>query len=204
MALKEKLQGFITEIDPAVITAEREQALQPLVDYLQDKIAQSVPIQLNFICTHNSRRSCFAQIWAQVLAYHFGLKNVTCYSGGTEETTLHRQVLKTLRNSGLHIERVSSGTNPKYRIEYADDEKPILGFSKIWNHKCNPESNFAAIMTCAAASVNCPVISGAEKRISIPFEDPKHYDNTERQAAEYNAVNQQIVTALYAVYSKLK
>lgn len=204
MALIKKVQDFITGIDPLLMPAEREEALQPLVGYLRDKVAQSAPIQLNFICTHNSRRSCFAQIWAQVLAKHFGLKNVTCYSGGTEATALHTQVIKTFQSSGLQIEQLSSGPNPKYHIGYADDEKPILGFSKIWDHDYNPKSNFAAIMTCAAASANCPVISGAEKRISIPFEDPKRYDNTERQAAEYNAVNQQIVTALYAVYSKIK
>jgi len=203
MALTEKLHDFITTIELTSISAEREQALQPLVDYLRDKVAQSAPIQLTFICTHNSRRSCFAQVWAQVLAAYFGLENVQCFSGGTEATALPEQVVKTLRDSGLQVDQMTSGVNPKYHLTYADDAHPVQLFSKTWQHHSNPKSHFAALMTCAEASANCPVIPGAELRIPLPFEDPKHYDHTAQQSAKYAAVNRQIATALYAVYSKI-
>ena len=36
-------------------------------------------IRLNFICTHNSRRSHLSQIWAQTMAAYYNIKNVNDY-----------------------------------------------------------------------------------------------------------------------------
>ena len=63
------------------ISDKRKAALLPLVNYIQEKINADEAIRLHFICTHNSRRSHLSQIWAQTMAYHVGLKNVSCYSG---------------------------------------------------------------------------------------------------------------------------
>lgn len=46
----------------------RKAILQLWVDAIQSKIPNHEAINLNFICTHNSRRSHLAQIWAQVAA----------------------------------------------------------------------------------------------------------------------------------------
>ncbi|MGX9985900.1 hypothetical protein [Soonwooa purpurea] len=85
------------------ISTERKAVLQPLVDYIQQKLEESEIINLNFICTHNSRISHFAQIWAQVAAAHFNISNVICYSGGTEETALFPKVAEILSQQGFQI-----------------------------------------------------------------------------------------------------
>lgn len=57
-------------------------------------------------------------------------------------------------------------------------------FSKKYDDAFNPKSNFGAIMTCDHDK-NCPIVHGAEQRISIQYGDPKVYDGTEMQSEKY-------------------
>ena len=70
------------------ISPERKAILLPLINFIQEKVNKKQEIRLNFICTHNSRRSHLSQVWAQTAAAHFNVKNVFCYSGGTEATAI--------------------------------------------------------------------------------------------------------------------
>jgi arsenate reductase len=79
------------------ISEERKTVLQPLIDFVQQKVNDRQDININFICTHNSRRSHLSQVWAQVASAHFNIPNVHCYSGGTEETALFPKVAETLK-----------------------------------------------------------------------------------------------------------
>lgn len=204
MILTKNLQDFIASLDVKNITDKRKLTLQPLVDYIQSKVNENKPVRLNFICTHNSRRSHYAQIWAQTLAYHFGIDKVTCYSGGTEATALFTMVVETLQNTGFQIEKLSDNENPVYSIKYVENEMPIIGFSKNVYADFNPKSEFCAIMTCSQADGGCPFIAGAEKRISITFEDPKAFDNTPQQAEKYQERSLQIATEMFYVFSKIQ
>lgn len=185
------------------INAERKVALQPLIDFIQSKQANKEAINLNFICTHNSRRSHLAQIWAQVAAYYYGVEKLTTYSGGTEETALFFKVTDTLKNQGFLIFNLSERNNPIYAIKYADNIQPIIGFSKKHDHSFNPISNFAAIMTCSQADDECPFIVGAETRILIPFEDPKASDHTSIQDKVYTERSLQIAAEMFYVFSQI-
>jgi len=186
------------------ISAERKIVLQPLVDFIQAKASNQQEIRLNLICTHNSRRSHLSQVWAQTAAAHFNIKNIFCYSGGTEATALFPMAAKTLEQSGFKIKTIAAGTNPIYAIKYAENEHPIIGFSKTYDDDFNPKSEFAAIMTCSQADGGCPFIAGAEKRIPITFEDPKAFDNTPQQAEKYQERSLQIATEMFYVFSQIK
>lgn len=175
-----KIKSSISELDVETNTDQRIQRLKPLIQFVQNKITATQQIRLHFICTHNSRRSHFAQVWAQTLAYHFNIKNVFCYSGGTESTVLFPMEVKTLKNSGFEVKTISESINPIYSIKYSENEHPIIGFSKKLYDDFNPKSEFAAIMTCSQADEGSPFIAGAEKRIQITFEDPKAFDNIPR------------------------
>lgn len=185
------------------ITAERKITLQPLIDFIQAKVSNQQEIRLNLICTHNSRRSHLSQVWAQTAAAYYGIKNVFCYSGGTEATALFPMVAQTLVKSGFKIKTISEGKNPVYSIKYAANEHPVIGFSKTYDDDFNPQSAFAAIMTCSQADGGCPFIPGAEKRIPITFEDPKAFDNTPQQAEKYEERSLQIATELFYVFSQI-
>jgi arsenate reductase len=198
-----KIEEVFKSLKTENISDERKKVLQPLINYIQDKITANQQIRLNFICTHNSRRSHLSQIWAQASAAYLGINSVFCYSGGTEATAMFPTVVKTLENSGFEIVTISEGKNPIYSIKYSGNAHPAIGFSKTYDDSFNPKNEFAAIMTCTQADEGCPFISGVEKRIAIPFEDPKVFDNTPQQVEKYQERSLQIATEMMYVFSNI-
>ena len=202
--LFKKIEHQISGLDETSVSTARKNTLQLLIDYIQSKVDSKQDIYLNFICTHNSRRSHLSQVWAQVLAHYFNIKNVFCYSGGTEATALFPMAAKTLENTGFDIQTIADGSNPIYAIKYSDNEHPIIGYSKKFDIDFNPRSDFAAILTCSSADQDCPFIAGAEVRIPITFEDPKAFDHTPQQTKKYQERSLQIATDLKYAFSKIK
>jgi arsenate reductase len=198
-----EIESVIKGLNPATISEERKTVLQPLIDFIQTKVSNKQEIRINFICTHNSRRSHLSQVWAQTMANYFNIKNVFCYSGGTEATALFPMAAETLKNAGFQIKTIAATSNPIYSIKYANNAHPIIGFSKKLDDDFNPKSEFAAIMTCSQADGGCPFIAGAEKRIPITFDDPKAFDNTPQQAEKYQERSLQIATELFYVFSQV-
>lgn len=199
----QEIVKVISELKKNHISETRKEALQPLIDFVQEKTNESKEININFICTHNSRRSHLTQIWAQTIAYYCKIKNVKTYSGGTEATAMFPKVAEILRNVGFKIQILSEVKNPIYAIKFDDNSHPIIGFSKKYDDEFNPVSEFAAIMTCSNADVGCPFIAGAEKRIPITYEDPKLFDGTPQQTEKYEERSLQIATEMLYVFSKI-
>lgn len=204
MALFAKLNGYISNLNVESIPLQRKQTLQVLIDYISEKSKKGDEVSINFICTHNSRRSHLSQVWAQTLAHYFKVTNVFCYSGGTEATALFPMAAETLKSTGFEITKLSEGNNPVYSIKYSENQHPVIGFSKKMDDHFNPKSGFAAVMTCSQADVGCPIVPGAEKRIPITFEDPKAFDHTPLQAEKYAERSKQIATEMFYVFSKIQ
>jgi len=202
-SLLPELQDRIDQLNVESVSDERKEILRPLIEYIQTKIYLKAPVRLNFICTHNSRRSHLSQAWAQVAAAYYQIPGVYCYSGGTEETALFPKIAETLQQQGFHISKVADGENPIYAIKYDENASPVIGFSKKYDSPFNPASGFAAVMTCSQADGGCPFIAGAEKRIAITFEDPKVSDNTPEQMQVYARRSLQIATEIFYVFSKV-
>ena len=196
--------SYIEGLQPNSISKERQIILHLLIDFIQLKVANKDAIRLNFICTHNSRRSHLGQIWAQTMAHYFKIENVSSYSGGTEATALFPKVSETLQTIGFNVETISKTNNPIYAIKYSDNELPIIAFSKTYDANFNPKSEFVAIMTCNSADVGCPFIFGAEQRIPVTYDDPKQFDNSPLQDEKYLERCTQIATELKYVFSKIK
>lgn len=200
----ENLFKTIHSIAEISVPKDRKDVLQTLVEYIQNKVNANEEIRLNFICTHNSRRSHLSQIWAQTMVFHFGIQNVYCYSGGTEATALFPKVAETLSHQGFQIEKVSQEQNPVYAVKFDDNEHPIIGFSKTYFDDFNPKSNFAAIMTCSNADEGCPMVFGADARFPIKYDDPKAFDGTEQMNEKYTERSLQIASEMYFVFSQIK
>jgi arsenate reductase len=201
--MNNKLQETIKSIQEISISDERKKVLQFLIDFIQSKFNSKEEIRLNFICTHNSRRSHLSQIWTQTMAFHFNIQNVFCYSGGTEATAMFPKVAETLTNQGFQIQKLSSESNPVYAVKYNVNSHPIICFSKIFDDAFNPESKFAAIMTCSSADENCPFIAGAEVRLPIRYEDPKAFDGTDLMNEKYAERSLEIASEMFYVFSKI-
>jgi len=203
MTLFTSIHEYIEALDTSRIPEGRKAVLQSLIDYINAKQKTNEVIRLNFICTHNSRRSHLAQIWAQTAAAYFNIKNIECYSGGTEVTAVFPKVISTLKKVGYKISHKSKANNPIYEISFSNIAPAIVAFSKKYDDSTNPISNFAAVMTCSQADAGCPFVAGSDKRISITYEDPKVADGTPQQQQVYNARSKQIATEMKYVFSKI-
>lgn len=200
----QEIENLVNTLDFETISFERKMILQTLVAYIQEKKDENKEIRLNFICSHNSRRSHLAQVWAQTAAAFYDVKNVNCYSGGTQVTAMFELVAVTLAEQGFQIAIFSSGINPVYRIKYAENSHPIIGFSKIFDDYFNPKIDFAAILACSTADKDCPFIKGADERIPLPFDDPKIFDRTSFQKEKYLERSIEIATQMFYVFSQIK
>lgn len=197
-----KISDLLSKLSQQTPSPERKEILQPLIAYIRNKLNNSEKIRLNFICTHNSRRSHLAQIWAQTMASYFKMNNVECYSGGTEATAMFPKVAETLQNQGFEVFKLAEGQNPVYAVKFDENEMPIVAFSKKFDHQFNPATNFCAIMTCSSADEGCPFIAGAEKRIPIRYEDPKISDGTPEMDEEYLQKSLEIAQEMFYVFSQ--
>mgnify|MGYP006178708639 FL=1 len=186
------------------VSEDRKAVLNPLVAFIQSKVDNQEEIRLNFICTHNSRRSHLSQIWAQTMAFQFGIKNVFCFSGGTEATAMFPKVGETLVNQGFQIQKLSNEQNPVYAVKFDENQHPIICFSKAYFDEFNPKTNFGAIMTCNNADEGCPMVFGAEARFPIKYDDPKAFDGTEQMNAKYEERSLQIASEMFYVFSQIK
>ena len=196
-----ELASTIKTLPKNEISLERKRILGVLVEYLQLKQNNSEPINLNFICTHNSRRSQFAQLWAQVAAEYYGIP-VNSFSGGVEETAFNEQAVAAIKRAGFKVSSQGE-VNPRYSISFADNIQPIIMFSKLFDDAGNPSADFAAVMTCSDADENCPFIPGAESRMLLLYDDPKEFDGTAEEAAKYDERARQIAAELFFIFAQI-
>jgi arsenate reductase len=168
------------------ISAERRQALDRLAQFVRDRRSTGEPVRLNFICTHNSRRSHLGQIWASVAAERYGVHGVETYSGGTEATAFNPRAVAALERAGFHITAEAEVGNPRYQVRISDKAAAMVCFSKKYSDPVNPSQDFAAVMTCTEADKGCPLIPGALARVALPYRDPKEADGTPEETARYD------------------
>ncbi len=200
----ELLAKLVTTVEMArslAISDGRKQVLQVLIDFIQSKLETGEEVDLNFICTHNSRRSQFSQIWAQTAADYFGVP-AHCYSGGVEVTAFNERAVASIKRSGFRVSK-KGDENPTYFIFHSDDAEPIVAFSKLFDDPINRADRFAAVMTCAHADENCPFIPGAESRIPVRYEDPKAFDDTPQEGEKYDERSMQIAAEMFYVFSQI-
>lgn len=199
--LERTLEEFITEFDR--IPAARKNLLNQLTSFVQQRLDADKPVMLNFICTHNSRRSHIAQLWALAAAHYWRLPNVKCFSGGTEATAFNPRAVKAMQVVGFDIRIATPGDNPVYEVRFAGDAGPVAVFSKTYDDPVNPDRDFAAIMTCSHADQNCPVVVGSAARISLTYYDPKDFDGTPQETAKYNERVREIGREILYAFSRV-
>ena len=185
------------------IAASRKPVLDKLVKYINSKRASESEVHLCFICTHNSRRSQFCQIWAETASAFYN-KKVYSYSGGLEITEFNINAVNTIKKCGFDV--IKSGSkNPTYNLHYSDNRmKSISVFSKLYNDPINKVNSFAAVTTCSDAEENCPFILNAEKRIFLQYNDPKSFDNSPVKTEKYNQCSLQIASELFYVFRNVE
>lgn len=185
------------------VPGDRKVLLEPLATFMNGRLTTGEPIRLTFICTHNSRRSQMAQLWAATAGAYYGIAGVETYSGGTEVTAFNRRAVEAIARAGFAIED-PGGNNPHYGVRYSDNVPPIECFSKIYDDPFNPQSDFVAMITCSQADRACPVVRGCSLRVPIPYDDPKVADNRPEETATYDARCKQIGTEMLYLFSRVR
>lgn len=193
-ALKTYIESF--EEENTLIPQERKELLARLATYIREKMEQQQTVNLNFICTHNSRRSQLSQVWAATAASWYGLDSIRTFSGGTEATAFNLRAVDALQRAGFQIER-PGGENPHYLLSFSEAAEPLECFSKVYDDPVNPDKGFAAVMTCSDADENCPFIPGVELRLPLTYNDPKEADDTPEETATYDERTRQIGRELF-------
>ncbi|WP_109829692.1 protein-tyrosine-phosphatase [Reichenbachiella versicolor] len=196
-----KLQEVIDSLPINEISEERKEVLQPLIDYIQGKVSLGEDVNLNFICTHNSRRSQFAQLWAHTASHYYDIP-VKSMSGGVEVTFFNERAVASIKRMGFRV-FFAREQNPIYSVFDAEEGKSLKMFSKLFDDRKNDASKFAAVMTCDHADENCPFIPGTEARIPVRYEDPKAFDDLPEEADKYDERSRQIGAELFYTFSKI-
>ncbi len=178
--------------------------LKKLSEEIRLEAANHQPLHLQFICTHNSRRSQLAQLAGNVAAEYYGIKFVYFHSGGTEVTALHPNAVKAIQRMGMRISELQNDVaNPRYVIHVGLDSSDNY-FSKLYDESIEDGKQFLAVMTCNEADANCPIVRGALKKIALPYEDPKASDGTDMEIETYDRTLLLIMTELLYTFSLLQ
>lgn len=204
--MNERLHIYLSELESHFqeIPESRKPILKMLVDYVKLKSEKKEVSSLVFICTHNSRRSYFGQVWAKTAAAFYGITDIITYSGGTAVTACHPYTIEALERAGFEVEKHVSSINPVIQVVYDKQTDPIVCFSKTYDHGDNPRKDFAAILTCSEADQNCPFIPGADMRIPLTYEDPKRWDDSDQKDAKYDERCRQIALEMLHVFNEVK
>ena len=193
-----KIIDMIFEME---VSNKRAFLLNEIVNYVYKTRSEKKIPKLNFICTHNSRRSQFCQFWATFFSNYYNIK-CEVYSGGTVKTEVYKSVLNNIRDYSFNIS-FKQCNNPIYSIKFKNQN---LGnyFSKLYYDFENPKNEFAAIMTCSDAENNCPLVEGSEIKFSLPYEDPKKYDKSKIEKTEYKKTSEKIASEMNYLFSEIK
>ncbi|MDJ0837814.1 MAG: protein-tyrosine-phosphatase [Acidobacteriota bacterium] len=201
-----ELQTYVDEIvaEYQKIPETRKKELGQIAAYVQRQVDKGEKAQLNFICTHNSRRSHMSQIWAQTAAAYYGVPGVQAYSGGTEATAFNPRAVAALKRAGFDIDQTTNVVNPIYHVRFQKTASAMTAFSKVYSDAPNPKQSYCAVMTCSDADKACPAVLGASARIAVPYEDPKVVDNTSGETAKYDERTRQIGREMFFAFSLVK
>jgi len=186
-----------------MIEENRVEKLKSIQEYILNKLKNQLPVNIIFICVQNSRRSHLSQVIGQHTAHLFHLNDVHCYSGGIEVTQIHPNTIKCLKSLGYSINLIKEGDNPVYSCSFDDRSDPILLYSKNFEDVAKQISHFAAVMVCSESESNCPYVPNAEKKILLPYEDPKWADSTNNPIDAYLKIALQIQEEMKWLFSNV-
>jgi len=197
----EELHDYVDErvAEFDLIAEERKGELRLLAENLLGSNGEAV--NLIFICTHNSRRSHMAHLWASLGAALYEAKRIASFSGGTEATAFNPMAVQTMKDAGFRITTKIPGANPVYLVSHPGISEGVRAFSTKYTDPPNPARGFHAVMTCSGADEACLIVIGAVSRHAITYEDPKAFDGTPEVRDGYAERCRQIAREMLFTFS---
>jgi hypothetical protein len=200
-----------------LIDEPHRQAGAKLVEWLVSNHRTGEPLHVTVICTGNSRRSMLGAVLGNIASAYHGLPEIRFHSGGTAPSAFNRRTIATLQAIGVDIEPTGSEAprgepdtpNPIHRVRWGSSrpgEPPLemTEFSKTYQDPANPSTGFAALLVCGEADAACPAVIGASVRISMPYLDPKLFDDSPYEAQKYAERRDDIGRLMLSVLSQVR
>jgi arsenate reductase len=153
------------------ISDEKKEILKEIANYIIESRKIRPSVRVMFVCTHNSRRSQIAQASIRAAAAFKGIGGIFSYSAGTEVTEVNPYTAEALKNIGFEVRKYDALENPKYAIAYSAEVPASIHYSKLINDISNPQYGFLAVMVCGSADMQCPTVTGSDKRILLAYDD---------------------------------
>jgi hypothetical protein len=175
-----------------MIDETHREAGAKFVDWIVQNYKPGQPLNVMVICTGNSRRSILGSTTGNIAAAYYGMPEIRFHSGGTAPTAFNLRTIACLKEIGVEVDPTGkeaprgepATSNPVYTIRWGSDLE-AAEFSKHYHDAANPQEGFAALMVCGEADAACPVVRGAACRISMPYLDPKIYDDGAFESNKY-------------------
>ena len=196
--INEKLKKFILDLKMDQIHNERLKIFDKIIKSINQNTMNNSYPNILFVCTHNSRRSQFAEIWANTINCILKQK-IKIFSAGIFKTAVHYQVINAIRDAGFNIRK--KGNN--YYLKYSNNYKEIKIYSKKIDD-INTNSFLIVINTCSDADINCPSLPNTLERFLLSYEDPKISDNTKFEKKIYQETCKKIASEIFYLFSNLK
>lgn len=179
-----------------LIDERHREAGQKLADWIVKTYRPGQPLGITVVCTGNSRRSIMGATMGNVAATYYGMPEIRFHSGGTAPSAFNKRTVACLREIGVEIEPTGleaprgepRTANPIYKVRWGRAGEPPLEateFSKTYSDPNNPQEGFAALMVCGEADAACPFVKGAALRVSMPYLDPRIYDDGAYESIKY-------------------
>jgi hypothetical protein len=200
-ALESYTTHLIENLDK--IPDERKAMLDEIGKAMSDEYLVHQKGNVLFVCTHNSRRSQIAELWFKYATLYFGIQHFEAYSGGVEETAFNERAILAMERAGFKTHYDKKVDNPV--VSFTPGNYPIWNHkSKIYTHPINPKQDFTALMVCSEADKSCPIVEGATDRFSLPYNDPRYYDDTPSEEKMYDATVEEIGLEMFYLVSQIK
>lgn len=182
---------YLTTTSDLIDEPHRE-AGEALADWIAKNYRPGQPLHVTVVCTGNSRRSILGATMGNIAAAYYGMPEVRFHSGGTAPTAFNPRTVACLKAIGVEVEPTGTEAprgepktaNPLYTVRWGSGLE-ATEFSKTYHDASNPQDGFAALMVCGEADAACPFVKGASLRVSMPYLDPKIYDDGAFEAAKY-------------------
>ena len=189
-----------------MIDEPHREAGEKLADWIVKNYKPGQPLHVTVVCTGNSRRSILGATMGNIAAAYYGMPEVRFHSGGTAPTAFNPRTIACLqgdrRRGRAHRQRGPPGRAEDGQPDLQGPMGPVqrarleaTEFSKTYFDASNPQQGFAALMVCGEADAACPFVKGAALRVSMPYLDPKIYDDSKYEAAKYAERRDDIGTA---------
>ena len=186
--MNNKLDSYIQKIENFKPVKEEEEIIFNTINKLNSYLKLCRDIV--FVCTHNSRRSIYCEVWGKIIANKYS-KNINFYSAGTKKTSVYGEVIKSFSRLGIK----SKGNIIQYK------EKSILLKSKTLEEI--QLDKFICIFTCSKAERSCPIDTRSVVNIPLLFDDPKKFDGLKNERIEYQKTCSQIAEKINFILKRI-